>query len=663
MDLGPINKKSSAASSIRDKSAPGFWDNETILLTVGLVVLVVLAFLAVLGNGFLTYDDFTYVTGNDHVVRGLKGPDIRWAFETFWASNWHPLTWLSHMLDCQIFGLQAWGHHLTSLLLHVLNTTLVFYVFRKMSGAIWQSAFVATLFGVHPMHVESVAWVAERKDVLSTMFWILSLWMYARFAEELKTQSPRRWLFYALSLVYLALGLMSKPMLVTAPFLMLLLDYWPLERWRRKTAIRLLCEKVPFLLLALVSAIITVWAQNAGGAMASIAGVPFYFRAENALVSYIVYFEKLVCPIHLAVVYPYPEHFPFGEVLLAGIILAGISIAVFVQRRTRPYLFVGWAWFLGTLVPVIGLVQIGPQSMADRYTYVSAIGLFVAATWWAFDATKSLRLQAVWLTGSALIVVVIYTGLTIHQISFWKNNETLFSHAISVTQDNGVAYSNLADYYMNNGRVAEAIDLYRKGIEVQPNFPQIYDKLGIALCREGRITEGLTQFTRASEMAPAMLAPHQHLAQALEETGRIDEAIAQYRKVVQLIPDDANAHTELGVVLQRKGLLEDAVAQYRLAIQLAPEAAKAHYDLALALESNGSLTEARDQLEQCLKLDPRFAEAHNELGILLGSRGRLDEAISQFREAIRLNPNYTNAITNLSLAMKLKQNASPAPKN
>ncbi|HEV2331424.1 MAG TPA: tetratricopeptide repeat protein [Verrucomicrobiae bacterium] len=631
-------------------------ERRTLFLPLSLALVVVLAFSRVLNNGFLTYDDTTYVTGNSHVTGGLNGRDICWAFETFWASNWHPVTWFSHMLDCQIFGLQAWGHHLTSLLLHVLNTVLVYCVLRRMTGALWQSAFVAALFGTHPMHVESVAWVAERKDLLSTLFWMLSLWSYARFVEESKAPSAKWKLFYALSLVFLALGLMSKPMLVTAPFLMLLIDYWPLGRWEKRAVTRLFLEKLLFFLLAGTSAIISVRAQNAGGTVASVAGVPLALRVENGFVSYVVYLEKLICPIHLAVAYPYARHVPFAEVWFAGSVVFAISAVVFIQRRRWPYLFTGWAWFLGTLVPVIGLVQIGPQSMADRYTYVPGIGVFIAATWGAVEATKSLRHQALVLASCGPAIVTIYIGLTIHQTGYWKDNETLFRHAISVTRDNGVAYSNLADYYMNQGRAKEAVDLYEEGIDLQPGFPQMYDKLGVALCSEGRISEGIKQFVKASQLDPALPAFHEHLAQAMEEIGQIDEAIAEYREVVRLIPDDAYGHRELGIALQRKGLLAEAIGQYRLAVQLAPDSASAHFDLAVGLESNGGLSEAYNQLEECLKLDPDFAEAHNEFGTLLGSQGRLDDAISQFREAIELKPGYTNAITNLSLAIKLKKN-------
>ncbi|HTV42742.1 MAG TPA: tetratricopeptide repeat protein [Candidatus Sulfotelmatobacter sp.] len=620
----------------------------------GLWLLVLLAFVRVVDNDFLTYDDYTYVTGNDHVRHGLGLAGVKWAFTTSWAANWHPLTWLSHMLDCEIFGLHPWGHHLTSLLLHAVNTSLVFLVLRRMTGAVWKSAFVAALFGIHPLHVESVAWVAERKDVLSTMFWMLSLGAYTRFVEESKAQGAKRRLFYVLSLIFLAMGLMSKPMLVTAPFLMLLLDYWPLNRWERGTTIRLLLEKMPFFLLAGISVIITFLAQKNGEAVATIGGVPLVDRSENALVSYSLYLGKLVCPLHLAVIYPYSGQFSAAEVLLASLIVMGITVFVVVQWRVSPFLLVGWFWFLGTLVPVIGLVQVGGQAMADRYTYVPAIGIFIAATWWIAELTKALRPQALVMGACGLIIVTIYAGISFVQTGYWKNDEVLFGHAIAVTQNNGLADANLGDARLNQGDVEQAIELYEKAATLQPGFPLLYDKLGVALCRDGRMTEGISQFEKAARMDPDLPGVHDHLGLAMEQSGRIDDAIAQYAEFVQLSPDDEHAHEELGVVLQKKGRIAEAIDQYRIAIQLDPGAALTYYNLGLALESRGRMAEAFSQIEQCLKLDPDNAEAHNELGTLLGSRGHLDEAISQFREAVQLRPGYTDALQNLSLALKMK---------
>ena len=632
---------------------------KTPVLAVCLFLLAALAFSCVLNNDFLTYDDFTYVTGNDHVQHGLEWSSFKWAFATWWAANWHPLTWLSHMLDCQLFGLRPWGHHLTNLLLHAINTSLVFCVLRKMTGAIWPSVFVAGLFGIHPLHVESVAWVAERKDVLSTLFWMLSLWAYAGFVEESKTRGPKSKWYYALSLVFLALGLMSKPMLVTAPFLMLLLDYWPLRRWERKTIIPLLLEKVPFLLLAVISAALTFLAQKNGNATATVEGVPLELRVENTTVSYALYLCKLLWPVHLAVIYPYPDHLSVAEVLPAALLIASIWIAVFIQRRARPFLFVGWAWFFGTLVPVIGLVQVGPQSMADRYMYVPSIGIFIAATWGIAEWSKTFGHRTFVLAVGALVTLAVYCGMTIHQIGYWKNTETLFQHAIAVTHNNGVAYANLADYESDQGRLNQAIGFYQEAAKLQPQYPLIYDSMGVAFLKEGRINEAISQFEKASQMDPTLPRVHEHWGLALKESGQLDDAITQDEAAVRLSPDDADAHADLGLVFQKEGRITDALAQYQIALKLDPNMAITHYNLALAQEANGNLSEAGRELEQCLKLNPDFPEAHNELGTLLGSQGRLDQAISEFREAIRLKPDYTDAQRNLSMALELKRNSPP----
>lgn len=437
---------------------------------------------------FVNIDDYYYVTENVHVTRGLTREGIIWAFTTLHANNWHPLTWLSHMLDCQLFGLKPGMHHLTNLLLHMANSTLLLLVLKRMTGALWRSAFAAALFALHPLHVESVAWVAERKDVLSTLFWLLTVWGYAGYVEY-----PGR-NRYLLVLLFFALGLMAKPMLVTLPFILLLLDYWPLGRvklWesreggsggiQRSSALHLVREKIPFFALTLASGIVTVVAQYKGGAVRSLNLLPLDVRIANALVSYVGYIGKMIWPQHLAIFYPHPGALPTWQVVGAGLLLLSLSIILLRAAGRFPYLGVGWLWYLGTLVPVIGLVQVGDQAMADRYTYVPLIGLFVLIAWGIPDLMARWRYRQIALTISAVIVVFCCTVSTWSHVKHWRNGTALFTHAVNVTADNALAHDGLGFALARQGRLDEAIAHYSEALRIKPGYAKARYNLEHAL--------------------------------------------------------------------------------------------------------------------------------------------------------------------------------------
>jgi tetratricopeptide (TPR) repeat protein len=660
-----------------------------------LMLVTIASYWPVLRHDFINLDDSSYVVSNVHVQKGLTLESIKWAFFNPVSCNWHPLTMLSHLLDCQMFGLKPWGHHLTSVLLHAANTVLVFLLFRRLTGAIWRSWLVAAVFGLHPLHVESVAWVAERKDVLSAFFGLLALLCYAGYAQRvtsdtcggIQTKSIRsRFTFYVsrsywLALLFFALGLMSKPMLVTWPFVMLLLDYWPLERFSRFTrlcgasarqafhvsssektstpinreqaesAARLICEKLPFFALALAMSVVAYVVQQHGGALGAGENLPPGARAGNALVSYCRYLGKMFWPADLAVFYPHPGYWPLEQVLLAGVLILGVSGLLFLKRQRYPFLLMGWLWFCGTLVPVIGLVQVGGQSMADRYTYIPSLGLLIFAIWGACELARRWRhgLMALSVVGSAAIVLCI--GLTRQQLGYWKDSETLFRHTLEVTGNNCLAHYNLGMALGKKGQINEAISQYQEAIRLKPDYAEAISKLGTALGEEGRIDEAISQLQEAIRLKPNYADAYNSLGTALCEKGRIDEAIRQYQEAIRLKPDYAEACYNLGTGLFRMGQIDEAIRQYREAIRLKPDYAEAHYNLGVALAAKGHLDEAISSYREALRFKPDYTMAHINLGVALDRKGQIDEAIGQFQEAIRLKPDYAAAHNNLGTAL------------
>ena len=450
-------------------------------LLLGLAILAL--YWPALNCDFVNYDDPTYITSNQDIQHGLNKESIAWAFKTGAASNWHPLTWLSHMLDVQLYGLNPKWHHLTNLLLHMVNSILLFLILKRMTGALWRSAMVAALFALHPLRVESVVWISERKDVLSTLFWMLTVGAYARYVEKVDGQSQHNSqqrtigasskvkVYYGLAILFFACGLMSKPMLVTLPFVLFLLDYWPLQRFQipeLQGVSRLLLEKIPFFAMAIASSVVTFIVQKQGGAVSPLTGLPFLARFGNAFIAYTRYLGKTIWPVDLSVLYPHPGHWPIIQIIGAIVFLALITAAVIWRWRAQPYLAVGWFWFVGMLVPAIGLVQVGIQSMADRYSYVPIIGIFIMAVWGMGELSARLP-SGKWVAGIfAGLVLVICAVMTPLQVKFWQNSETLFLHAVDVTDDNYLAYNNLGFFYSNMGQTERAMKFYQSALKINP---------------------------------------------------------------------------------------------------------------------------------------------------------------------------------------------------
>src|SRR5450756_991931 len=472
------------------------------LLAVMLGLLTLVIYWPVTSNDFVNYDDDVYVQLNHQVQKGLTVENVRWAFTHTVSSNWHPLTMLSHMLDCQLYGLNPWGHHLTSLLLHAVNTVLLFLLLHRLTKAVWRSAWVAAIFALHPLHVQSVAWVAERKDVLSAFFGFLALLFYAEYARSKPALHPETGpgrpgpgflasREYWLACLCFALGLMSKPMLVTWPFVLLLLDFWPLNRFQAGRIRFLVWEKIPFLCLTVAGCAATYLVQSLEGAIQPLDNLGLVLRLENAAISYCRYGLKLLFPTNLAVYYPYPHHWPLIWVLLSILALAGVTTLCWFKRASQPCLLVGWLWFVGTLVPVIGLIQVGSQSIADRYTYLPSVGILLFFGLAITDLTRLGRHQRTALALAGSLTILFCAGLTRQQIACWKNSETLFRHAIAVTQDNDIAHNSLGAALYQQGRTNESIAEYREALRISPNYSLAHMNLGDLLLTQGQTNQAV----------------------------------------------------------------------------------------------------------------------------------------------------------------------------
>jgi tetratricopeptide (TPR) repeat protein len=651
--IEPITPPQSPASPIHLIQRPA---NISALLAL----VTLLLFLPVLNHDFVNYDDGDYVTGNTHVQAGLTWSGVIWAFKTGQASNWHPLTWLSHMLDWQLFGNRPGFHHLTNLVWHIANTVLLFNLFRLMTGAVWRSALLALLFAIHPLHVESVAWVSERKDVLSTFFFFLTLLAYHLYVRSRQTaagSNARR--NYALALVCFALGLMSKPMLVTLPFVLLLLDYWPLGRLTAKSNLSsLVLEKLPFFVLSAISSIITFVVQREGGAVST--SISFAARLANAVVSYVRYLGKMFWPVDLSVLYPHPGSWPASIVGGAAVLLLVLTAGVLVQFRCRPYFITGWFWFVGMLVPVIGVVQVGIQSMADRYTYVPIIGVFLIVIW-AGAEVEAARPALRDVVNVALVLILLgCIWLTHAQIQYWRNSETLFTRAVVVTDRNYLAYNNLGFYFSNQGKVAEAMTNYAKSLEINPNYEDALNNMGYALANQKKPAEAIPYYEAALRIRPNQTEVHNNLGNALSELGKLDEAIMHYEFVLKQKPDHADANNNLGIALVMKGRVDEAIPHFKAAIQARPNYASAHSNLGNAFAVQHKLPEALAEYRESLRLKSDDAQAHNNLGNALAELGHLNEAIPEYETALKLNADNPEAHFNLGTALLREGNREKA---
>lgn len=589
---------------------------------------------------FVNYDDPVFVTANPDVMKGITPASVAWAFTSPGQSNWHPMTWISHMLDWQLFGPSPRGHHFSSLFLHLAGVIVLLASLHRLTHSFWPSAFVAALFALHPLHVESVAWIAERKDVLSGVFWFLTLFLYAAYAER-----PTRGR-YAATLLVFTLGLMSKPMVVTLPFILLLLDYWPLgrlaldkkpvdsapQRSKKKTVARpqpsigsLLLEKAPFFALSVLLSVVTFVYQQRSGAMAQMEIFPATARIANALVAYLHYVRATIWPSGLAVLYPHEgANFPLWKGMLAGLVILAISALAIAAMRRFPYVAVGWFWYLGTLVPVIGVIQVGTQAYADRYTYIPHIGLFLVVAWGIPDLVRSWPQARSLLPVAAGVVLVALAGCTWNQTKYWKDTFTLFTRALDVTANNYTAHSNLGNALAERNRFDEAALHYTEALRIKPDYVDALNNWGTVLTSQGKL----------------------------------DEAAASFRKVLEQNPRHGEAHSNLGVVLARQGMWEQAISEFQEALRLNPGHVQSHNNLAASLVQLGRTSEAVEHYSEALRLRPEYVNARNNLGSLLLQLGRVDEAAAQFREVLKRSPNHPEALRGLSNATSQKPTPS-----
>jgi len=593
------------------------------MISAGLAIATLALYGQVIGHQFISLDDPLYIRDNRMVASGVTLRGIAWAFTTFHATNWHPLTWLSHMLDSQIFGLSAGGHLLVNALIHVSNTLLLFFFLRQVTGANWRSAMVAALFAVHPLHVESVAWAAERKDTLATFFGLLCLFAYARYAEAAS------WKRYALVALWLGLGLMAKPMLVTWPFVLLLLDYWPLHRLRWqpvdgfgrfvKAWLPLIREKLPLFCLVAASGVVTYVAQARGGAVRGLVDAPISLRLANAVVSYAKYLCLTLWPKDLAVFYPFPfAGVPGWQIAVALVLLTAITAIALRQAGKRAYLITGWLWFMGTLIPVIGLVQVGGQAMADRYHYIPSIGLFVAVVFGLADLAKAWRVSRVVISLVSATVLLVFACLTEIQLNLWRDSVTLFERTLAVTTDNSVIHYNLGHILGEQGKYDEAVPHFAEALRIKPDFFYALINMGLALAGQGKV----------------------------------NEAVDFYNRALKIEPNSSRAHLLLGLTWANQEKKADALREFYRALESDPNDPDVRISLGRMLAEQGKLRDAGEQLNEALRLNPASAEAHNNLGLVLLASGQAEESLSHFAAALRLKPEFAAARDNLRRAQR-----------
>jgi tetratricopeptide (TPR) repeat protein len=544
-----------------------------IYVSLALLALTFMVYFQVHDFEFVNFDDRETIVGNTHIRDGLTLAGLGWAFTTSYAANWFPITWISHMFDFQFFGLDSGWHHLTNVMIHAASVLLLFALLRRMTGKLWESAFVSFVFALHPLHVESVAWVSERKDVLSAFFWFLTTWLYLDYVDR---PTVRR---YLLGLGAFSLGLMSKQMLVTLPFALLLLDYWPLRRAKTTLITRLVMEKVPYLTLSAAASLIAFKVQHQAGAVLSVDYIPLATRAANAIISYAAYLVQLFWPAGLAVFYPYPANFPAWQIAAAVLILAVIS-ALAIRR---PYLTVGWLWYLGTLVPVIGLVQVGEQAHADRYTYIPMIGISIMLAWGMAEIMERRTKARFTLAVISAAFCVAWLALTWTQIQYWRNSVALFEHAIASTENNFIAHLNLGVVLAEQGHTQDALRHLYASVEEKPDHNDGHDTLGAVLGQMGRAQEAAEQFQTAIRIQPNDSEAHCNLGNVMLAQGRFPDAAGEFRSALRVFPDFATAHFGLGAALLNLGQTDDAIAQFREALRIDPSLAPAQDGLNKAL--------------------------------------------------------------------------------
>ena len=611
-------------------------------LVVTLIALTLAAYSSVGSLDFVTLDDPQYIIDNPKVNQGLSWSAVQWAFTTGHASNWHPLTWISHMVDVELFGLKPGPHHLMNLLFHVINTLLLFMFLQRTTGAMGRSALVAALFALHPLHVESVAWVSERKDVLSTLFFMLTLWAYTLYARD---PMPRQ---YIAVFFLLAMGLMAKPMLVTVPFILLLLDVWPLRRFSLETpergvALKLVTEKLPLFGLIIASSIITLLVQHAGGALNTLSQAPLDTRLPNVLVSYVEYMGSMIWPAGLAALYPISKTIPVWQPLGAGILLVTISFGVLKFLRQYPYLTVGWLWFLGTLVPVIGIVQVGSQAMADRYTYIPLIGLFIIVAWGGYDLLVRNTTKRAPITIIIALMVVGLGTATWVQVQYWSDSKTLWKRALAVTKNNYRAHVAYGSILAEEGRHKDAAAQFSAAIRIQPNYAEAHNKLGVELAETGRHDEAVFHYKEALRYRSDLGMANTNLGNALLAEGRAGEALAYYEKALLQNQDDPVTLNSLGSAMDDLGRVDEAIALYRTALVINPGLSAAYNNLAAAYTRKGQYREAVTELDAALDIEPGNATYHYNYAVLILQLGDVELARQHLREALSIDPAFDAA--------------------
>jgi tetratricopeptide (TPR) repeat protein len=637
-------------------------------------VFLALAVLIVFGQtahfGFVNCDDDVYVYDNAKVTGGLTLPGVAWSFTHVMCNFYHPLTMISLMLDYQLHQLNAGGYHLTNVLIHAASAVLLFLILRRMTGALWRSAFVAAVFAIHPLRVESVAWVAQRKDVLGAFFFMLTLGAYVRYARH-----PNSLGSYLMVAGFFVLHLLCKPTAVALPFGLLLLDYWPLHRFAppmptRATTPpmerpgccfgiprRLILEKIPLLGLAAAACVVTFFAERV--AVTPIAHLALSSRIANVLVSYVVYLRQMVWPEGLAVFYPYPAgNPPVWQIGLAFLLLAGVCVGALALWRKCPWFMVGWFWYLGMLVPVIGFVPVCLSAHVDHYTYLPQIGLYVALTWAVADLSAGWRCRRLIQSGCAAAILAALISCAHIQTSFWRNSGSLWTHTISCTRANSLAQFELGAYLSAKGEWEEAIRNYENALEINPAYAEAHNNLGVALSAKGDLDQAILHYQQALEINPAYAEAHNNLGVALSAKGLLDEAILHYQQALETKPDYAEARNNLGLALFAKGDLEQAAAQYRKALETKPDYADAHNDLGVALLSQARVEEAVAQFHQALHLKPDYADAYANLGVALFQKRETKEAIESWQKALEVKPDQLNALNNLAWALATTPDAS-----
>jgi len=668
-----------------------------------IAIITLLAYWPVRNHEFINLDDDIYIIDNRQVKPGLTLDGLIWAFRFNQSGYWQPLTWLSHMLDVEMFGLNPAGHHLSNLLIHLTNSLLLFWIFHRTTGCLYRSAFIAALFAVHPLNVDSVAWVAERKNVLSTLFWMLSVFFYVRYVES--PNAAR----YSLILVIFAVGLMVKPMLVTLPFVLLLLDYWPLQRVRfsqqqthaceasegegilerQGNVLKLVMEKIPLFVLSIISIGLSILSARQLNIVVPADAAPMNLRIANALVSYVSYLAKMIWPHNLAIFYPFPKDLPLWQAAGSGVLLVALTGLFLLRLNHKPYLAIGWLWFLGTLVPVIGIVQAGRwPAMADRWGYVPIIGLFIVIAWGISEIKPKWhhRKAALTLLGISVVACCIVSVRT--QLQHWENSLALFKHALEVTQDNALAHNNLGSAFLEDGEIDAALHHFQAALRLRPEIPKAHNNVGHALMKLGRVNEAVDRYLESIKLNPSAAETYNGLAVALIEQGRIAESILHLLKALHLEPHYADAYNNLGAAYRKQGRAINAAKCYLEAIRLKPDFAEAYNNLGLLLWNEGKLkaassyfrkaldkksdyAEARDNLEKVrvaqdafkemlaqiqakTKSNPEDSDLYLKLGDLYKEHGELNDALEQYQKALLMRPDLLSAIEKLAIVHAMK---------